>query len=120
MKSGAWLFLLSSTVLLIAVSVLAYAFLPDNKHMLLPAFGGVLFGLLLLLIYRVTSSSARCPLCAGPVLLSQHCQRNRNAKPLFGSYRFRVARDIALVGTFRCPYCGEDTLCMPRKRPRHS
>ena len=42
------------------------------------------------------------------------------AKPLLGSYRFRVARDIALVGAFRCPYCGEDTLCMPRKRPRHS
>jgi DNA-directed RNA polymerase subunit RPC12/RpoP len=119
MKAGSWLFLLASLLLVTATCTIGYAFLEHQKTLLLPALAGVILGLLLLVIYRMVSGGARCPLCMSPVLLSQRCQRNKNAKRLLGSYRFRVAKDIALKGAFRCPYCGEQTLCVARDRIRH-
>jgi predicted RNA-binding Zn-ribbon protein involved in translation (DUF1610 family) len=116
MKTGAWLYLFASTLLVAASGTLIYAFLEHQKPLLLGAFGVVLFSVFLLLIYRLVSSSARCPLCTVPVLLSKRCQRNRKAQRLFGSYRFKVAKDIALRGSFRCPYCGEETLCQVKDR----
>jgi hypothetical protein len=117
MKWGSWLFLCASILLLATVLVLGFAFYNGQKSILLPALIGVFLALSLLLAYRLVSSSARCPLCATPVLLHNGCQKNKKAEPLMGSYRFRVARDIALLGAFRCPYCGEDSLCMVKERP---
>lgn len=116
MKVGAWFFLLACLAITVATGFLGYSFTQGHKHYLLPSLGGIFGGLLLLLIYRIRSSSARCPLCTGPVLLSQRCSRHRKAGRLFGSYRLRVARDIAFFGAFKCPYCGEDTVCLPRTR----
>ena len=99
---------------------MGYGFFEHQKALVLTALAGVILGVVLLIVYHMVSGSARCPLCASPVLLSQRCQRNRNARRLLGSYRFRVARDIALSGTFRCPYCGEETLCVPKDRVRPS
>lgn len=111
--------LFSGLCIFLAVATLIYSIMIDERSLLLPALVGIIFGIVLLIIFRIVSSSARCSLCAGAVLLSTRAQRNRNAKKLFGSYRFRVARDIALTGTYRCPYCGENTLCIAKDRSRH-
>ena len=116
MKAGAWLFLVAATLILSSVGTLVYAVYEDLPPVGLPTFGAFLLGLVLLIFYRVMASSARCPLCSFPVLLSKKCQRNRNANRFLGSYRARVARDIVLFKSFRCPYCGEPTMCVPRER----
>lgn len=120
MKAGAWLFLVSAILILSSGGILVYAVYEDLQPVVLPTFGAFLLGLIFLLIYRVMASSARCPLCSVPVLLSKKCQRNRNAKRFLGSYRARVARDIVLFKSFRCPYCGEPTMCVPRERGQES
>lgn len=65
---------------------------------------------------RLLSGRAKCPLCMTPPLIHKNCQRNRNARTFFGSYRIRVALSILTRGRFVCPYCGEPTKCEVRQR----
>ncbi|NNM27929.1 MAG: hypothetical protein HKO57_00280 [Akkermansiaceae bacterium] len=117
MKLSALAFILLVVNIGILVPLVAYAVLEQDRQLLMIALGQIILGIALLIAYRVAGASARCSLCACPVMLSQSCSRNRNAKRLLGSYRTRVATAIVLTGKFTCPYCGEATLCVPRQRP---
>lgn len=72
------------------------------------------------LAYLAIGARARCPLCMNPALVPRRCQKHRNARPFFGSHRFRVAVSVLFNGEFICPYCGEVTgmETRPRRRPR--
>ncbi len=69
--------------------------------------------------YLMFGSRAKCPLCMNPPLAPRRCQKHRNAKPLFGSYRLRVASSVFFSDNFVCPHCGEPTLLEVRDRHRH-
>jgi hypothetical protein len=73
-------------------------------------------GFLLFIGQWITASRARCPLCTIPPLLRKGCQKNRQSKRVFGSYRMRVAMTVLLRGSFQCPYCGESTKLRVRDR----
>jgi hypothetical protein len=75
---------------------------------------------LLGLLYLIFGSRTKCPLCMNPPLRPRRCQKHRNAKKLFGSYRLRVAFSVFSRGNFVCPHCGEPTLLevRDRRRPR--
>lgn len=68
--------------------------------------------------YLITGHRARCPLCMNPPIVPRRCQKHRNSRRLFGSYRLRVAAAIMFSGTFVCPYCGERTALELRERKR--
>ena len=115
MKLSAWLFLLLGLNGLVTISVTLTALILVNRQLLILTLALLTFSLVLLIAFRLSASGARCPLCTVQILLSRRCQRNRNAQRTLGSYRARVARDIVLTRTFRCPYCGEPTQCSPRR-----
>lgn len=73
---------------------------------------------LLLLVYFFSSSSFRCPLCRVTCMAANRCGKHRKARPLFGSYRMRVAMGIVFSGDFRCPYCGEPVALQQRTSRR--
>lgn len=117
MKLSALSFLMLATIVAVTVPLVAYALMESDRHLLGISLGLIGLGAIVLLVYRISGSSARCSLCSCPVMFSQSCSRNRNAKTVFGSYRARVAMGIVFTGKFVCPYCGEATLCSPRQRP---
>ncbi len=68
------------------------------------------------ILYAAVAPRARCPLCLNPPLVARGCEKHRRCKTLFGSYRLRVAITTTLAGRFTCPYCGEETRCLVRRR----
>lgn len=63
------------------------------------------------LVYRLAAGVCRCPLCQTEPMLSKKCRKHRDAVKLMGSYRLMVASTTLLLNRFRCPYCGESSLC---------
>ena len=116
LRVSALSFLLLVLTIGVTVPLVVYALIENNRQLLGIALGLIGFAAILLLVYRISGSSARCSLCSCPVMFSQSCSRNRNAKTVFGSYRTRVACSIVLTNKFTCPYCGEATQCVPRQR----
>ena len=97
---------------------MAYALYADSPPQAFLGLYGMLLSLVLFILYRISSWSAFCPLCRGPVLGGSGAQRNRRSKRSLGSHRLRVARDILLTNSFVCPYCNERTLCKTKERYR--
>lgn len=93
-----------------AVGMLFYSLFIQDPHLALLGLGVLLLSGLTVLLQWLVSSRANCPLCITPVLSSKGCMKHRSAKPLFGSYRLRVAVSLLCTGRFRCPFCGEPTL----------
>ena len=118
MKMGAWAFLLLALNTAITIPLAIYALVVVERQLLFATLGFLAFGLVLILLWRLCASGARCSLCMGPIYLHRHCSRNAAAKRSFGSYRLRVARDIILTRSFRCPYCGETTRCETKSSTR--
>ena len=76
---------------------------------------------LMLVVFRITASGAKCPLCAGPVLLGLKCSQHRKTRSLLFSNRLRVAVMVLLCNRFVCRYCGEPTRCeVANRRCRHA
>lgn len=73
----------------------------------------------LMIAQWLLGSQTRCPLCMTPVLAGKGCSKHRNARPLLGSHRFRVATSILFHDSFRCPYCNEPTAMQVRERHHH-
>ena len=114
MKMGAWAFLLLALNTALTIPLAIYALVMVERKLLFATLGLLAFGLVLILLWRLCATRARCSLCMGPISLHRHCSRNAAAKRTLGSYRLRVARDIILTSSFQCPYCGESTRCEPK------
>ena len=117
MRISAMSFLMLSLNFAATIPLVTMGFVHDDRELLLLALGLIGSGLVFLVIYRISGSSARCSLCSNPVLFSKRCSRNRNARRTMGSYRVRVATSIVFTNRFTCPYCGERTLCKAKQRP---
>ena len=96
--------------------LLGYALLSNQRSLALVGLGGIVFTLLLFILYKIFSSSAHCPLCRGPVLGGTGAQFHRHAKRTLGSYRLRVALSIIFTNSFVCPHCNESTRCVVKER----
>lgn len=93
-----------------------YGYFAGHDEWLLYGGGAFGLGMVCLLMAWVVSARLRCPLCTMPVFQNRRCSKHRNAKPLFGSYRLKVAMTVLFQGRFRCPYCGEPTGMVARDR----
>ena len=118
-KLGAWLLYLFCLSAVATIAVITCALVLNDRQLFVLALALLAWDLVLLVTCRLVASGARCPLCMGPIFLSRRCQRNQHARKIFGSYRLRVAGNIILTNTFKCPYCGESTRCTPKKRPSY-
>ena len=116
MKLGSLSLLLLLFILSVSIALMAYALSTQEDLYALLGLCGMFTSLVLLILYRVSASSAHCPLCRGSVLRGSGAQRNRRARRSLGSHRLRVARDIVFTNSFVCPYCNEQTLCIVRER----
>ena len=118
LKLGSLLLFLLLISLCGSLALMVYALYADSPQQALLGLYGMACSLVLFILYRISSWSAFCPLCRGPVLGGSGAQRNRHAKRSLGSHRFRVARNILLTNSFVCPYCNERTLCKTKERYR--
>ena len=97
-------FLSGITVIVLVVAL----WLTGNDDLIIPTAvftGGFI---LVALLQAILSSRTACQLCQTYVLRAITCSKNPRARPLFGSYRLKVAVTIVFKGKFCCPYCGEE------------
>lgn len=93
----------------VALALIVAAVVRVDCELLWLGFGVLLFSLVCGLLRVFQCRSARCPLCAVPVMAWMGCSKHRQARRLFGSYRLRVALSILFLGHFRCQFCNEPT-----------
>lgn len=99
-----------------AIGFLIYGFYVDEISYLL--FAGVAVGIcfVLMAFVFILSGRLRCPLCMVPPLMNKRCAKHRNAKRFLGSHRLEVALSILKNDNFNCPYCGEPTAMVARRK----
>lgn len=117
LRLSAICFILMNATIIASISVVAFALWHADREIMEWALYLVIGVVATSLVYRISAGSASCPLCRSQPMLSKHCQRNRKAHRLFGSYRAIVSLCILFTNTFRCPYCGEPSRCQVKPRP---
>ncbi len=113
-KLTAWVLFFMSLMIPSTFGVLVYSMVTidrDFMQLALALIGATLF---LAILQWCLSCRASCPLCHAKSISHSGCSRHRIARPLFGSYRLRVAYTVIFRGYFRCPYCGESTIVKAR------
>ena len=116
LRLAAFLFLVAAVLIPLSVGWMARGVMQQSQMQVAIGFGLGVLGLLFVMLQTLVAHRVRCPLCMTPPLGSKSCQKNRKARPLFGSYRLRVACAVLAKDHFRCPYCGEPTLLEVRDR----
>lgn len=116
LRIAAFLLVLGVVLLPVAIGWMVRGAFRQSPGEVAVGFGLAVAGVLFLLLQILVAQRVRCPLCMTPPLGSKSCQKNRKARPLFGSYRLRVACAVLAKDHFRCPYCGEPTLLEARER----
>jgi hypothetical protein len=114
-------FLLLFGLALVVFVGLAIAVIATRNPLLIKIFIYTAIALPVLgILYLIFGSRTKCPLCMNPPLRPRRCQKHRNARKFFGSYRLRVASSVFLRDNFVCPHCGEPTMLevRDRRRPR--
>ena len=115
-KIAAVLLWLNALILLTAVVMLGVAVIMHDQEPVRVAI--ILFAIFIpaSITQWIIAQQTKCPLCITPPLANKDCSKNKNAKTLLGSYRFRVSASILLRNHFRCPYCNEPTVLEVRKK----
>jgi len=116
LRLAAFLFVVTAALVPLSLGWMARGVMQQSQLHVGIGFGLGVLGLLFLILQALVAHRVRCPLCMTPPLGSKSCQKNRKARPLFGSYRLRVACAVLAKDHFRCPYCGEPTLLEVRER----
>jgi hypothetical protein len=104
--------------LLVGIGLLGYGFWMHDVYWI--TLSGVCFGVLfvLLILNFIITIRLRCPLCLVQPFLNRGCSKHRDVKRIFGSHKLLVATTILTLGHFTCPYCGEQTAMVLRRRLR--
>jgi len=102
-------------IALAAAGLLVQSAANSNQRMMMTGAGLLVLVLLMVVVQWIAASRACCPLCRTPVLSPKRCSKHRNARPLLGSHRLRVAAGILTRNQFRCPYCNEPTAMKVRE-----
>ena len=103
----------------LALGVLITFLITGDHALAIYGVGLVAVAVLATFLQWLVGGRTHCPLCLTPVLAKKHCRTHRHARPLFGSYRLRVALGILLRNTFYCPYCHEPTAMEVREKRRN-
>ena len=103
----------------VAAGVLIYSLIIGDQQLVLIGLGILILAGVTVIFQWLVSNRTSCPLCLTPVLASKDCAKHRNAKPLLGSHRLRVACSVLFLNRFRCPFCGEPTVLQVREGRRH-
>lgn len=119
LRLAAVLLCLKWTLAPVSLCTLVYSIMIDDRNLTMIALGMVLLVFLMLILQCMISAKTNCPLCMTPVLAVKGCTKHRQAKPLFGSHRLRVALSILFKNSFRCPYCHEPTVLEVRANYRY-
>lgn len=121
-KLASWLLVLLWLLVPATLGLLIYTLLLDDTKFKDLLLGLNIATLAAVVIHWPLSAHVRCPICLGQAISQDGGSRNRNAKPLFGSYGLRVACSTILRRYFCCPCCGENTELKVRSRgsQRHS
>lgn len=88
--------------------LVAALWLTGDENLIIPTAVGAGVFTLLVLLQSVLSWRTSCQLCQTYVLREIRCSKSPKTRPLFGSYRLKVAVTIVFKGEFCCPYCGEE------------
>jgi hypothetical protein len=115
-RLAALLLMMSLLLVLAALWFLASGLHWQSQERVLAGLLLAIGGMLVWIIQIIVANRVRCPLCMMPPLAQKGCQKNHRARPLFGSYRLRVASSALLRDHFQCPYCGESTRMEARER----
>ena len=115
-KLASWTLVLLWLLVPATLGFLIYTLLFDDAK-----FKDLLIGLNIatvaaVIIHWPLSIHVRCTLCLDRAISRGSVARNRNAKPLFGSYGLRVACAAIFRKCFCCPCCGETTELKVRTR----
>lgn len=116
-KLVSWVLLLIYLMIPSTFGVIGYSVAVQDHDFMRIALGLSAAIVIAVVIQWVISSRARCPICHTTALSHRGCNKHRNAKTFFGSYRFRVACSVIFTKCFCCPYCGESTAIQARPRP---
>jgi hypothetical protein len=117
-KVASWLMVLLFILLLATPGVLLQSLFTADRSLAFLALGLMGGTVAVAIIQWAVATRARCPLCHAKSIARNGCSKHRNARPLFGSYRLRVAVSIIFQNKFRCPYCGESTAAKAREAAR--
>ncbi len=118
-KLASWTLVLKCLLVPAALILLGYALIEEDHKLACLALGMAVSTVPLAIWQWMLSLQARCPLCLVPPVAHRDCTKHSSARPLFGSYRLRVANSVIFKNHFRCPYCGEFTTMETRAdRPR--
>ncbi|MEO5716766.1 MAG: hypothetical protein ABIT37_25025 [Luteolibacter sp.] len=113
-KLAAWVLFFMFLMIPSTFGVLIYSMATVDREFLELALAFIAATAFLALLQWCLSFRARCPLCHAKSISHDGCSKHRNARPLFGSYRLRVACTVIFREYFRCPYCGESTAVKAR------
>ncbi len=119
-KLAAYLLCLKYIMCPVAAALLTYSLVKGDRDLTIISIGLIGFTLVVIVVQWMVSGRTRCPLCMTPVLASKTCAKHRNARPLLGSYRLRVALGILFRNSFFCPYCHETAAMEIRTRENQS
>ncbi len=106
-KFAAFLLCLKYLLVALAVGILGYSIITDDRDLTLIAIVIGVLAMLVILLQCLIASRTRCPLCLTPVLAGNGCSKHHRARTLLGSHRLPVALAALFKGTFLCPYCHE-------------
>lgn len=106
----------SFLVIPISFSVLWLGFTFGERKIVVSSVWCMGGSLLYIVITIIFVARLKCPLCMMPPLQRRGCSKNRKSSKFAGSYRLKVALSILGSNQFRCPYCGEQTMMVARKR----
>ena len=115
-KLAAYLLCLKYIMCPVAAALLIYSLMKGDRDLTIISIGLIGFTLVVIVAQWMVAGRTRCPLCMTPVLAPKACAKHRNARPLLGSYRLRVALGILSRDSFLCPYCHEPSAMEVRTR----
>jgi predicted RNA-binding Zn-ribbon protein involved in translation (DUF1610 family) len=98
------------------VAFTVYVVLHGTQEMMIRLLNAIGAFVLCWVLYLYTSLMCKCPLCRSGPMTPKRCAKHRDARKFLGSYRLRVAATVLTINRFRCPYCGESTLCRVKKK----
>ena len=100
----------------LVIGIFGYSIYTQKDRLTFLALGLGGCTVFIIVIHWILAARARCPLCMTPVLAGKKCSKHRDARPLLGSYRLKVALCIVVQNKFRCPYCNEPSVMEVRKK----
>lgn len=108
LRLGACHFLLNLALFSIAIGLITFGFMTDEKTWIWYGTTTILLWVISCIVFFLLSLTWYCPLCMGKIWVKTGARRHRKAQATMGlSYRTHVALCVVFKKQYRCTYCGE-------------